>query len=144
MSRGYTYLKGLETGPTEFPDAVTGSVVGAKTCLDVSIQEDLSGSLGNTTNTGVPFGLTVSVASVELIAANTDRRAVIITNNSTGKLFIGNTSTVASTGAAMGMLVGPFGTYQDSGDGLYVGALHGIYDVTVTAHNISVTERTSV
>jgi len=86
-------------------------------------------------------GLTCSVAAVTLAAANANRKSIIITNNGSGSLYIGETSTVASSGANMGLLVPTNGMYSDSGFGVFTGQLFGIYSVTSTSENIAVRDR---
>jgi hypothetical protein len=66
----------------------------------------------------------------------------VITNNGTGTLYVGHTSGVTASGAAMGLIVPPGSCYSDSGFGLYTGDLYGIYDVVSAIHNVSVSERT--
>ncbi len=91
---------------------------------------------------GTPAGVTVSTSAVSLKASNANRRAIVITNNGVGNLYIGHTSGVTSSGANVGLIVPPFGSYTDSGDGLYTGDLYGIYDQASAVQNVSVSERT--
>jgi len=91
---------------------------------------------------GTPAGKTVSTTALSLAAANTSRKSIIITNNSTGRLYIGHTSGVTTSGATMGLLVMPYGSYSDTGVGVYTGDLYGIYSVTAASQNVSVSERT--
>lgn len=91
---------------------------------------------------GTPAGVTVSTSAVSLKASNASRKAIVITNNGVGILYIGHTSGVTASGSTMGMMVVPGGSYQDSGFGLYTGDLYGIYDQTASSQNVSVSERT--
>lgn len=95
-----------------------------------------------TTTAGTPAGVTVSTAATLLKASNANRKAIIITNNGVGNLYIGHTNAVTASGANMGLILPPFGAYCDSGAGLYTGDLYGIYDQVAAAQNVSVSERT--
>lgn len=104
----------------------------------------LGGSLSVTpafSVTGIPLGVTLNPVAAQLAAANTDRKSLLITNNGSGNLFIGMNASVGITGPFMGNLVPPTMCYTDSGFGIYTGAVWGIYSVTVTAVNISVSDR---
>lgn len=84
---------------------------------------------------------TVSTAVVTLAALNTSRKSIIISNFAAGNLYIGETSTVAASGANTGILVPAFSSYSDSGHGIYTGQLFGIYSTAMTSHNVSIRDR---
>lgn len=84
---------------------------------------------------------TVSTSAVLLAAANPLRLSIVITNNGTGDLYVGHSGAVTSSGAAMGLLVGSKASYSDSGFGLYLGPLYGIYSASASSQNVSVSER---
>ena len=131
------------TPSTEFQKPVTGTdVTGNKRALDSYIQGGAVTAEADTTSLGTPAGFTVSTTAVLLAALNANRKSLVITNNSTGKLYLGHTSGVTSSGAAMGLLVPSNGSYTDSGFGLYIGDMYGIYDASAGAQNVSVSERT--
>jgi len=71
-------------------------------------------------------------------AASATRRAVLITNTGSGDLFIGQTSTVSTSGANIGTKVLPGGVYAISGKAAYKGNLYAIYTVAVTSVNVQV------
>lgn len=71
-------------------------------------------------------------------AVSTTRRAILITNTGSGNLFIGNTSAVSTSGADVGTKLLPDEVYAISGKTAYKGNLYGIYTVTVTSANVSV------
>lgn len=98
-------------------------------------------SAGQTTSAGTPAGFTVSTSATILAAANSNRKAIVITNNGAGKLYLGHTNGVTASGAAMGLQVPAGGSYSDSGFGLYIGDLYGIYDAVAASQNVSVSER---
>lgn len=87
------------------------------------------------------LALTVTTAVVTLAAAYTGRKSIVITNNSGGNLYVGETSTVAASGANTGILVPAFSTYTDSGHGVYTGQLFGIYSTAMTSINVSIRDR---
>lgn len=91
---------------------------------------------------GTPSGVTVSTSAVSIKSSNTARRAIVITNNGVGNLYLGHTSGVTSSGSNMGLLIPPGGAYTDSGDGIYTGDIYGIYSQTSSSQNVSVSERT--
>ena len=119
---------------------VSGTDVGNKRGLDVNVI-GTSGELDQST-AGTPAGFTVSTSALLLAASNTNRLAIVITNNGTSNIFIGHTSGVTSSGAAMGLKLVPGGSYQDSGYGLYTGDLYAIGDAAAASENVSVSERT--
>ncbi len=97
----------------------------------------------NTSTNAPSVGITVSTSAVIIIAANTNRRGIIITNNSNGTLFLGKDATVTTSGATMGtILTRNGGAYNDAGDGLYTGAIWGIYSESAATQNVAVSERT--
>jgi hypothetical protein len=122
---------------------LTGTTVGAKHGADVNVLGTVTTTTTPATSTaGTPAGFTVSTSAVLLAALNTSRKSIIVTNNSTGKLYLGHTSGVTTSGANMGLVVPAGGSYTDSGFGLYTGTLYGIYDTAAGSQNVSVSERT--
>lgn len=83
----------------------------------------------------------VSTTAVRLAGDNVSRVALLVQNFGTGMLYLGNTSSVTSSGATAGTAVGPGGFYSDSGEGVSIGALWGIYGAASTVHNVSVVDR---
>ena len=94
------------------------------------------------TTAGTPAAVTVSTSAVLLKASNAARKSILITNNGTTPVYLGHTSGVTASGAAMGLLLAPAGSYSDSGFGLYTGDLYAIGAAAVAAENVSISERT--
>jgi hypothetical protein len=93
------------------------------------------------TTSGAPAGVTVSNFAVLILASNTSAKSRVITNNGTSNVFIGVANTVSTTGATMGIWLKLGGTYSDSGDGFYNGAIWGIGDAVSASQNVSAWER---
>ncbi len=89
----------------------------------------------------VRASITVSTTAVRLAPANSARLSLLICNNGTGSLYVGDTSAVTSSGANMGAKVPSSGRYSDTGQGVYVGEVWGIYDAAATAQNVVVLDR---
>lgn len=121
--------------------AASTAAVATDPALVVAISPNNAVSPQTATTDGAT-GVTVSTSAVLIKASNASRKAIVITNNGTGNLYIGGANTVTTSGATMGLIVAPFGTYQDSGFGLYTGDLYGIYSAVSASQNISVSERT--
>ena len=84
--------------------------------------------------------LTVSTTAVKLAGENAGRKSLVIANNGGGTLYVGYTSAVTSSGAAMGRAVTSFGSYSDTGDGVWVGQVWGIYSTSASSQNVAVQE----
>lgn len=139
-------LAGTVSGSELQVDVITMPTV-TVTATNLDIRDLVSASdsvtvVPQTTTAGAPASVTVSTSAVSLAASNANRRSIIITNNSTGNLFIGHSNAVTSSGAAMGLIIPPYGAYSDSGHGIYTGDLYGIYSAAAASHNVSVSERT--
>lgn len=94
-----------------------------------------------TTNWNRQTALIVSNATPVLLAgANADRKSLVITNNSTGSLYLGGPNVTAS-GITAGLLVPTTGSYSDSGDGVFTGEVWGLYSASASAQNIAVSDR---
>lgn len=90
---------------------------------------------------GLPYGVIVSTSAVPLCAANVARKSLIITNNSTGSLYVGHDQYLLGSGKTMGhLLTASGGSLTDSGDGIWVGEWWGIYSAVATAENVSVSD----
>jgi hypothetical protein len=87
-------------------------------------------------------GVTVSTSAVQVLASNTSAKSRIITNNGISSVYLGRDGTVTTSGATMGILLRPGGTYSDSGADMYNGAIHGIGDAVSASQNVSAWERT--
>lgn len=128
--------------------AVAGTI-GVSGTVSVAGIVGISGTVSLTTTTVYPItsnsvtgsAFTVTSSVVTLAAANLNRKSLIISNFGSNKLFLGETTTVAASGAETGILVPSQGTYSDSGYGCYTGVMYGIYDTATTAHNVSVRDR---
>jgi hypothetical protein len=92
------------------------------------------------TVSGRPVGLRVSTTAVRLAASNVSRKAIAISNNGTGTLYLGTDQSVASSGVAMGIGVSATLSLTDSGDGVFVGEWWGIYSASASSQNVSVLE----
>lgn len=90
---------------------------------------------------GAPTGVTVSTSAALILASNTSAKSRVITNNGTSNVFLGTANTVTTTVATMGIWLKPGGTYSDSGDGFYNGAIYGIADAVSASQNVSAWER---
>lgn len=110
------------------------------------IPADVNGLLVNPTleraTTGDASGVTVSTSAVQILASNTSAKNRIISNNGTTNIYISRQNTVTATGAAMGILLKPGGTYCDSGIDIYTGAIYGIGDAVSASQNVAAWERT--
>ena len=71
---------------------------------------------------------TVSTVSAELVAANPQRISLIITNNGSSNLFLGQTSSLDTAGTNAGVKLIANGTYAEDGGtkGMYVGPIYAI------------------
>jgi hypothetical protein len=71
---------------------------------------------------------TVTTVSAELVAANPQRISLIITNNGTSNLFLGQTSSVDTAGTNAGIKLIANGTYAEDGGtkGMYNGPVFAI------------------
>ena len=93
------------------------------------------------TSTSAPAAVTVSNSATLIIAANSNRKKVVITNNGTSNIYLGNDNTVTASGATMGLKIAPNGVYEDSGAGLSKDDIYGIGDAASAVQNVSVQER---
>ena len=139
---GWQHIKAFDTATSDAQDSnvadfVTRSNVDGKKPLDVNVL----GPGGSVASTITTDGVTATLSPVLLAAANSSRKSILATNNGAGKLYIGHSDSVTSSGVNMGLLLVPGGSYDDSGPGLYKGNLYGVYDATATTQNISVSER---
>lgn len=91
---------------------------------------------------GAPVGVTVSNSAVQVLASNSAAKSRIITNNGSSNVYLGKDNTVTTSGATMGILVRPGGSYSDSGTDMYNGAIYGIGDAVSASQNVSAWERT--
>ena len=107
---------------------------------DMRVEVSSYGSGGHAT-TGVAVGVTVTNTATLILAANTARKAFILTNNGANNLYVSGTSAVTSSGAAMGLIVKPGGSY-DGPPCIYDGTIYGIYEVSASSQNVSVIEYT--
>lgn len=127
------YQNGTVWGVTA--SAVTASIASGTVAI-------ASGSIAAiTSNAGSPVGVSVSSTATLIKAANTARKAILITNNGSLNVYLGHTTTVTTAGGTMGLLLAPSGAYADSGWGLYTGDIYGVCSATASA-NVSVSERT--
>lgn len=104
----------------------------------------LGGSFGigyQASTNGAPLGVQVNMTPTVLALANSARIEIIFTNNSTGYLYVGTSSSVGITGSLMGTVVPPYGSFIDCGQGLWKGDYYGIYSASLGVENISVWER---
>ena len=83
----------------------------------------------------------VSTTAVQLASSNVARKALVVTNNGSGTLYLGIDSSVTSSGVASGLAVTAGGSYSDSGFGMYIGPLWGIYSASASAQNVVVSDR---
>lgn len=88
------------------------------------------------------YAAIVSTTAVLIVRSNVQRKCLVICNNGGGTLYLGNTSSVTASGAGMGLKVPAGGRYTDSGDGINVGDVWGIYSVAATTQNVAVSDRT--
>jgi hypothetical protein len=93
-------------------------------------------------STSAQRGWIVSTVAVLVLPANSLRKSVLITNNLTSNIYVGPTSSVATTGVSMGSKIVPNGEYADSGDGLWMGDIYAIGDAVSLVYNLSVWEKT--
>lgn len=84
---------------------------------------------------------TVSTTAIRLAMVNSSRKSLLISNASTSILYIGNSSTVASSGNGLGLAVSPGGSYSDSGFGVNVGEVWGVYGAASSSPNVVVSDR---
>ncbi len=118
------------TGGVQLNKETTQTVVKQKAESAVALLQE-STSIARKAVTGVLTPVPVGVSAVQLAAANVNRRAILIKNNSSS-LFIGFNNTVTTSN---GIPVGASATYSDSE---YTGAYYGIS--TLTAQDIRVAE----
>lgn len=79
--------------------------------------------------------VSASATSVTLLAANANRRRVIIHNESTASLRIKLGATASAT--SYSLLLGPGDTYESPTDWVYTGAVDGIWDAANGAAQIT-------
>ncbi len=79
--------------------------------------------------------VTVSTTAVQLIVSSD--QGVTITNNGVGDLYIGVDNTVTTSGAKMGLVVYPGGSFSLL-PFEWEGAVWGIYSTTASSQNVSV------
>ena len=79
--------------------------------------------------------VSASATSVTLLAANADRRRVIIHNESTASLRIKLGATASAT--SYSLLLGPGDTYESPTDWVYTGVVDGIWDAANGAAQIT-------
>jgi hypothetical protein len=91
---------------------------------------------------GAPVGVTVSTSAIVVLAANASAKSRLITNNGTTNIYLGRNNTVTSSGATMGILLSPGGSYNDSGVDLDQGAIWAIGSAVASSQNVSAWERT--
>lgn len=91
---------------------------------------------------GAQVGVTVSTSAVTILASNASAKNRGITNNGSSNIYLGSSAAVTTSGAAMGLKLIPNGTYTDSGEDLYTGAIFGIGDAISASQNVSAWERT--
>ena len=87
---------------------------------------------------GKPRSVTVSTSAVRLADSNMSRRALAITNNGSGTLYVGTDQNVASSGATMGLAISATGSLNDSGFGTYLGEWWGIYSAVASVQNVCI------
>ena len=128
-----------ETGPAGDTDVVQRVTVKNTTSDPVPVLSTVA-----TSTVGPSVGNIVSTSAVLIAASNTNRKAILITNNAlVGKIYLGSSNAVTTSGATMGTLLQvEGGAYFDSGDGLYTGDIYAISDTATVVENISVSERT--
>lgn len=83
----------------------------------------------------------VSTSAVRLAGVNASRLSLIIANNGSGRLYLGRTSAVAASGPSMGIGVPAGASYSDTGNGVSVGEMWGVYSAAATTQNVSVLDR---
>jgi hypothetical protein len=85
---------------------------------------------------------TVSTVSAELVAANPQRISILITNNGSTNLYLGQTVSVSTAGVNGGIKLITNGTYAEDGGskGMYNGPIFAIAGVSST--DVAVWERT--
>lgn len=147
---------GTVANPSPDVQTIQGAVGGQPQAVDVRdlipmTQQmiDLLALLPTNTALSVPAAMrsmrAVNVSNtqaVRLLEVNTNRKSVVIVNNSTGTLYLGNTSAVTSSGTTAGYtILASGGSYSDSGDGRDLGETWGIYSAAASAANVIVDER---
>ena len=91
---------------------------------------------------GDPVAIQVDTTAVQLLASNANAKSRIITNNYYTYIYLGRANTVTATGATMGIILLPGGSYTDSGADLYTGPIYAIGSAAIGFENVSVWERT--
>lgn len=92
--------------------------------------------------TGAQVGVVVSTSAVQVLATNAAAKNRAITNNGSSNVYLGSSAAVTTSGAAMGLKLIPNGTYTDTGEDLYTGAIFAIGDAVSASENVSTWERT--
>ena len=128
-------IRALLGQPIPKPDAVFPDELGNATRVDGTVTTQPTVTIARKRTT-----LIVSTTAVLLAPSDPNRKSLVITNNSTGSLYIGGPE-VASSGSTMGILVPTTGGYSDSGDGIFTGELWGIYSASASSHNVVVDDR---
>lgn len=83
----------------------------------------------------------VTTTAIKIASANTARKSIIISNHGTGDLYFKASNAVASSGINSGVIVPSKGVYTDSGYGLYLGEIWGIYSVASSTYNVVTLDR---
>ena len=113
--------------------------VDAITIGDIEIKNDAGNpvpvSSGGAKATASISRVSASATSVTLLAANANRRRVIIHNESTASLRIKLGATASAT--SYSLLLGPGDTYESPTDWVYTGAVDGIWDAANGAAQIT-------
>lgn len=99
-------------------------------------------SIPERSTTGAQVGVTVSTSATVILASNGSAKNRGIVNNGSSNIYLGSSVAVTTSGAAMGLKLVPNGTYTDSGEDLYTGAIFGIGDAVSASENVSAWERT--
>lgn len=113
--------------------------VSSVTVSNVEISNDAGNpvpvSSGGAKATASISRVSASVTSVTLLAANANRRRVVIYNESTASLRIKLGATASAT--SYSLLLGPGDTYESPTDWVYTGAVDGIWDAANGAAQIT-------
>lgn len=109
--------------------------------IQAQARDALLTALVETTTVETPQALIVSTTAVPIVGANVARKSLLISNNGTGSLYLKGDKSVASSGISMGIVVPSNATYSDSGFGVYLGAMWGIYSAVSAVQNVVVSDR---
>jgi len=107
----------------------------------VNIPIDIESYVQPVTSTTSAFTVTTSAQLIR--PSDTGILSWAVVNNGTGNLFIGYTSSVATSGANMGIKIAPGGAIAMAAIGTYTGEIYGIYSAAAATQNVVVTKQTT-